>query len=485
MQPQPDTSGSPVGGRADARLAFFLNRNLLNLAKKALSQLCVAHKNAAFYPPQHPSFVQSIEATLNTFHEFFQFRKEATFHLLGEDLSFEETPLIEESLLYPALIQACQEQGIGGMTFVSGLEAREITRFVLLLRQSPEAVTERGGVPAALREEGISHVTTHQLLPIAEKKEDQDDLLDEEHRRLSRATFDEAVDTVQEIFRNIQLSKSLSIRRAKKVVHSMIDRLLDDQAAFLGLVTIKSYDQYTYTHSVNVAILSLSMGKMLSYDKNQLSVLGTSALLHDIGKIRVPLEILNKPGPFTAEEWAIMRRHPIYGAEILSEIPGLSKIAMVVSFEHNLRYDLSGYPPLRVPRRIHPFSAIVGIADAYDAITSTRVYQRAALPHRAMRILMEKRGKTFDPILVKIFVNMLGLYPMGSLVRLDTDELAVAYRPNPEDLNRPRVILLRDGRAAGEVVDLREVDHKSQRYRRSIVEALDPTRYRVNVSQFF
>jgi HD-GYP domain-containing protein (c-di-GMP phosphodiesterase class II) len=224
-----------------------------------------------------------------------------------------------------------------------------------------------------------------------------------------------------------------------------------------------------------------------------LTKLGIAALFHDIGKVDIPIEILNKPGPFNDEEWATMRRHPVMGVKAISKIRGLNEMAassMVAAFEHHIFYDKTGYPPVRKKRMPNFFSRIISIADQYDSMTSSRVYARIPYtPDKALSLMMERSGVQLDPLLFKIFTNIVGVYPIGTLVLLDSKELGLVFEsnPNPDRLDRPKVILITDrsGRKiTGKTVDLAEHTPDGV-FKRSISKALDPKKYNINLAEYF
>jgi HD-GYP domain-containing protein (c-di-GMP phosphodiesterase class II) len=176
------------------------------------------------------------------------------------------------------------------------------------------------------------------------------------------------------------------------------------------------------------------------------STLGLAALLHDIGKVRVPLEILTKPGKLTADEHEIMRRHPVYGAHLLRNLAGQNKLAMVVAFEHHANYDLSGYPQITTKNHPHLLARIVQVADAFDAATtSRRAYRKPATPEYAMSMVLGGAGTVFDPVVPAVLVRVLGVYPVGTVVELNTGDLGVVRRPGARDVTRPTVGVVRTG----------------------------------------
>jgi len=200
----------------------------------------------------------------------------------------------------------------------------------------------------------------------------------------------------------------LNLRKARAVVNSFIDIIAEDNIALPVVAMLKNYDEDTYHHSLNVSVLSLMIGERLQLSRELLMTLGLAALLHDIGKVRIPQELLNKPGKLTPDEMALIRRHPIYGAHALRDLPGLARLAMVVAFEHHANYNLSGYPPLAAKDLPHLLTRIVQIADVFDAMTSTRrLYRRPLMRVEALQVIFEGAGTLFDPVVAKMALRVL------------------------------------------------------------------------------
>jgi HD-GYP domain-containing protein (c-di-GMP phosphodiesterase class II) len=271
----------------------------------------------------------------------------------------------------------------------------------------------------------------------------------------------------------------------------LVDLLLQDDATLLGLTTLRSHDEYTYSHCVNVCILALTIGQRLEYERGALADLGVAALFHDVGKADIPLDILNKATDFTPEEWAIIRRHPILGVKSLLRLKGLDDVStkiVIAGFEHHLNYDLSGYPKMALPRKVTLFGRIISLADCYDAMTASRVYSRIPLsPDRALRLMLKKAGTAYDPLLMKVFVNCMGLYPVGTIVVLDTGEwgVVVGVPASPERRALPTITLIRD--AAGREIDgetLNLADPAVSATRR-IVSTADAARSQVDLARLF
>jgi HD-GYP domain-containing protein (c-di-GMP phosphodiesterase class II) len=257
------------------------------------------------------------------------------------------------------------------------------------------------------------------------------------------------------------------------------------------LTAIKNFDEYTFAHSVNVCILSVALGARLGLPKKKLSELGYGALFHDVGKVKLPLEIINKPAELTEEEWEKIQKHPVWGVKILLSRRALDRfslVAMVVAFEHHLKMDLSGYPQLSFKKDLNLYSRIVSIADVYDSMTSGRVYAKTPLtPDEALKQMMNQAGKSFDPVLLKVFINMLGIYPVGSVVLLDTGEVGVVIKSNPDQLSRPEVAIIADKNGKKEkveMIDLAGLHGKTGEYKRTILKTIDPRPYKLDIARY-
>jgi putative nucleotidyltransferase with HDIG domain len=226
---------------------------------------------------------------------------------------------------------------------------------------------------------------------------------------------------------------------ARGMVDNLAQAVAQNRTALIALTALKNYDNYTFTHMVNVSILTMAQARSLGIDGPLLREFGLAGLMHDIGKVRTPSAILNKPDALTDAELAIMKRHVLDGAEILRKTPEVPPIAAVVAFEHHLRQDGSGYPATVSRPRLNLATVLCSISDVYDAMRSQRKYQQSFPTERIKAVLDRNDGTQFDPHLVRRFVQLLGIYPPATLVRLNTDDAAVVLRPYAADPHRPRV----------------------------------------------
>lgn len=238
--------------------------------------------------------------------------------------------------------------------------------------------------------------------------------------------------------------EKVDFRDAEFTVTNILDNILENSGAAVNLINIKMFDDYTYTHSVNVATISLLIASKLGIDKKNLTELGIGALFHDIGKIRVPHKILNKNEKLSEEEFKIMKKHPEYVNEILKEQKGFSETGKVIAMQHHEKFDGTGYPYGVAGKEINYFARIVAIADVYDALTTDRVYRKAMLPYEAIRMILSWSGTQFDPELVGRLLNIISLYPPGSYVQLNTGEIGVVKRSEYGNFLKPEILIIRD-----------------------------------------
>ena len=319
-------------------------------------------------------------------------------------------------------------------------------------------------------------------------------------RKTKRLSKDKAIEayynaqgSVKEIVQKLSRGSQAGIRTAKRMVQNMVDLIHDDESLFLGLSAIQNYDDYTYTHSINVAILSMCLGSRIGLSRAALCHLGLCGLFHDLGKVEVPLEIINKPGKLTDQEWGKIREHPLLSVRQVLKLKtshDLKSKIILAPFEHHLNYDLTGYPQIPSKKRVSLFGRILHITDFYDAISSPRVYRTQPYSQdKALNLMLERAGKEFDTALLKVFINLMGIYPPGTLLVLDSNELGlVVSYPDKGERTRPRVVLLVKNAEGGfskvELVDLTEKDETSRRYKRNIVKSLHPETYSIQAASF-
>jgi putative nucleotidyltransferase with HDIG domain len=414
--------------------------------------------------------------------------------IVRDNFFFNNSRIIVTTDRYPifkAFWQEMRKRWIGEVEFLEEVKGEHLKDFVYLLSGLEEKNESNYlYVKKQLEYRNIESIEVGKL----ESFKDEESYIDsEEQKKYSKEVYFKSIGLVKEMVQNINQQKALNIRKAKRLMQNTVNAIMQDDSTLLGLANIKNFDEYTFNHSVNVAIYAIALGQRIGIPKKHLSHLGMAGLFHDMGKTKIPREILDKTGKLSPEEWSIMRSHPVVGTELIMKMKewGELSIRMIEgAFEHHLRYDLTGYPRLTRKRKISLFGRVVAVADFYDALVRPRVYNRFPyVSEKILGIMLERCGKDFDPAILKVFINMIGIFPLGTLVLLNTNEMGVVtqIQEDTELIDRPRVSLLyySDGEyRKGKVVDLREMDEATKDFKRSIVKTLDPNEYNINVAEF-
>jgi HD-GYP domain-containing protein (c-di-GMP phosphodiesterase class II) len=299
--------------------------------------------------------------------------------------------------------------------------------------------------------------------------------------------------SLKEVIGKVSDNRPAGIRKTVRIVQKTVDLVIDKRSVLLKMSTLRNHDDYTYTHSVNVSILAICLGQHIGLSKNALETLGICGLFHDLGKVDVPLKILNKQGKLSDHEYKEIQKHSLNSVRHIAKLRApreLRSKIMLAPFEHHLKYDLSGYPRSWRSKPVSLFGRILTIVDVFDAITSARIYRSESIsPVQALKMMNESAGKDFDPILLKAFINMLGVFPVGTMVALDTGEMGiVSENPEKGDGLHPLVTILvpaeDQGYTRGETVDLSERETPGGRYKRSVMNTYNPALYGVQPSEF-
>ncbi len=310
---------------------------------------------------------------------------------------------------------------------------------------------------------------------------------------MARKTYSHALTSILSLSAKGGMRKKVGIQKSKRVVQGMIEILTKDESVLLGMSTIRNYDDYTYTHSVNVAILAMCVGRRLGLSQNLVEQLGLSGLFHDLGKVDVPIELISKTTQLTDEEYEKVKTHSIHSVRQIIRLNAdhLLKSRLVLPpFEHHLGVDLSGYPQTDRKASLSLLGRILAVADHYDAMTSSRSYRQVPIsPDVALKIMIEEAGTALDPVILKIFIEMMGVYPVGSLLVLDSQEVGLAARtPENAEAGRPVVCLLYRGRdnkiKKGKYVDLSERHPQTGKFLRTIKDCYHPAVFGIQPADF-
>jgi len=473
--PDRDQLESPeeiVAQTAASTKAPFATPKKLARAKELVRSFAVSHTNAQLYPVTHPLLGQSMDELVTAVGALVEAGfADVTINLYKATLFVENQVFPEESVTYRKLISELLDRGISALTFSDGFTREDASALIGLLAE--EKIRDIDAARIYLEQQGAAHLT---IAETTELDETDKEAKQKENKARAREVYNSGVAAMRDVETQVKLGRVFEVEPLQNVVSAMLDNLFQDPAAVLGLTAIKSHDDYTLNHAINVCILSLSVGAALGLDGDSLRSLGLSALLYDLGKVRIPEDILNKQGPLTGDEWQIVKSHATEGADLLKRIQLVDQMPMIVAYEHHLRHDMQGYPDGQTTQEQHLFSKVVALCDAYDAMTTRRPFRREIRPDKALAVLMQGRGKAYDPGLTKSFVAMLGIYPMGAVVKLEDGSTAVVFRVNNDDLLHPRVKVLADAEGRWfsdpQILDLRVIDPQSGDFAHAIVECV-------------
>jgi HD-GYP domain-containing protein (c-di-GMP phosphodiesterase class II) len=450
----------------------FSSAKRLARARELVRALAVAQTNAQLYPQTHPTVAQSIDELVAAVSGVMELGfEEITVNVYKGTLFVEDHVLPEDSVTYAKLIEDLLARGISALTVTEEFSRPDAEVLIAVL--TADNISDLDAASAFLEERKVTAVIFSETAILEEEGTGEEA---RESKARAHRTYAAGIGAMRDVETQVKLGKVFEVSPLQDVVNSLLNSLFTDPAAVLGLTAIKSHDDYTLNHAINVCILSLSLGATLGLDEESLKSLGLSALLYDLGKVRIPEDILNKEGPLTADEWQIIKSHASEGADLLKRIQLVDQMPMIVAYEHHLRHDMQGYPDPSSGQEQHLFSKVVALCDAYDAMTTSRPFRKEIRPDKALAVLMQGRGKAYDPSITKVFVAMLGIFPMGAVVRLSNASTGVVFRVNRDDLLHPRVKILIDaeGRWIDDphVVDLRLIDSASGTNAMSITECI-------------
>lgn len=470
--------------------------SLQPLGRSLVVSCYAAAQSLRIYPIENTTVQNALDEMYRIVRRLLDREGTLELRVVGDFLFLNDARLRLELTDYAAfsyLLGAFARHGVGRVELGADVKREALAALLTLLLTegaSDEASFER--FEEKLRRTAAADI---EVQPVrgAEQPEDAND--EDSAKEAAKLTYFQSVHVAKEVLTDIRIGRAVNLRRVKRAIQSIVDQVLNNETSMLGMTALRDYDEYTFTHCVNVCILSVIIGQKLGLSRIQLYELGLGALFHDLGKQRVDTEILNKPGKLTDEEWAAIQRHPTDGLLALFSMRGLSEApyrTMLLAYEHHMKVDLTGYP--RNIRRREPtlFSRIVATADGFDAATSRRSYQQQPWPpDEVLREMRDNPHRGHDPLLVKALINVTGVFPVGTCAILDTNELAVvtSCNPDPKKLHQPCVKIIADanGMMLTEpfTAELSEMNQETGRPRRAILKTIDPDRYGIKISDYF
>ena len=376
----------------------------------------------SLYPSHHPGYVGAIAAGLEAASALVADGGSVRIAIKDDACYLDDELLPHASLAFASLLGLFLDRGVESMSLIDPIiedDYNGLVEFLIGLRSDPP-----GGGSIRLNEE-----TLHGL--------------DQSVSELQKSYLG-AVGSLRRAGQRLAGAGSLELSPVMDAVDVMVDQSLSSGAASLLLSTISSHDEYTFYHSVNVCLMVVAMARLVGLDRDEVVAMGAGAVLHDVGKVAIAHRTLNHPGRLSGDQWQEIAMHPQEGAQAILAAGGPGhEIAAAVALEHHARYDGLGYPHVPSRKEPHLFSSMVSVVDVYDALTSRRPYRRSHTPNRALQLLLQGAGTAFDPEMVKLFIQMMGIFPPGSVLRLESGELVVVVE-HGLDVPDLKGVLIRD-----------------------------------------
>ncbi len=419
-------------------------------------------KNISLYPEGHPTIDQGAESLRSLLAPVLE-----TFGTLSIDIIDGETHVDGRSYrcandIVPQEIQVLTDLGIESLTFEAGVRGVE-------LRALAESLTNRG--TDVFQSSGKARVA--QL--VAVDAGGQPRQWPDKPAQAWDSSYAEALERANETFDGVAAGSQIDLDELGALVQVITESVAGNSTALSQVLLLKEFENHTYCHSVNVTVLSLLIAERIGLADAVAAVIAEAALLHDIGKMRIPKEILNKPGPLDPREWQVVRRHPRVGAEILLHMDGLHPLTPTVALEHHMDYVGGGYPEVGQGHRPHPISQLVAVADIYESLTGARSYRDPATPQMACLILARLAGEKLNPAFVRTFVSAITFFPAGTIVRTNLNEIGLVVATSEKEPVHPTIRLIEDGGLAPvETVTDTSLRDDSGQYLRHIEETLRP-----------
>lgn len=474
------------------------SRVFLDRSRDALQQLAVLLRNSYLHDLSNQVFEEPLQKLEKVLGRLLQSEGRFRLERGGEELFANGVRLrmeIRTLHSYKYVLTELRKRDVGGIAFESQPSVEALNGLLEVLSRHRVADLDDESAPHLLSviNEALSEraIVSIKLLDLREETPVPDDEARAPDRR-DRAVnaYQQALDFIRDSMLSVDSPAQVNLRKAKRTVQKLVDLSYEEGGGFslAGMASIKQHDDYTFNHMVNVCVLAIAFGQRLGLRRQDLAQLGLCALYHDMGKLHIPLDVLNTHTDLSEKEWAVMGNHTVFAARTLFPLIANDRGTVnriLTALQHHLRYDGTGYPRLRIRTTQSLYARITAIVDTFDAMTTKRIYQRQYLPDEAIALMHRFAGQRYDPLLVKAFVNCMGIYPIGSTVALSTGELAVVVEsnPDPERIHQPKVRIVTDKTqqtVAALLADLSHPDHKG----RTIRHCVDPEKYGINSSHY-
>jgi len=439
---------------------------MLEKIENSFKDLISCLQIARLYPDWHPEFKKSTDKAFASLQDVLGERQDLVIGIIGEELAFEKEIFFELSKIVKPAILFLKEKGIERIQFLRGLKNEELSKFITFLIAPKEESKHEPQEELILL--GIKNIVVGKIKVSASSSLAAN--VESAEQAISYLnTYEAALGNVTDSLENMLDAKAIDRLALRLTVNNVMDSLLGRYQEFLNFATIKRHDVKTFSHIINVSILSMFFSSKLGFSKENVLDIGTAALFHDIGKLYISRKILQKPAKLTEEEFTKIKSHVTTGAQILLKyVDDLGTLPVVICFEHHLKYDLSGYPKISFYQRPHIASQIVSICDVYDALTQRRGYKNDYPPKMIYDLMTKEKGTGFSPELLEHFFKIMGVWPVGTIVSLNDGRIAVVREENEDAIFSPKVEVIAPSERRG------MIDLKATRDENRIEHSLNP-----------
>ena len=420
-----------------------MKENIERTFRELISALHVGR----LYGSEHSQFKKSVEKAYTALAYVLNERQELVMGIVGEEIAFEKEIFFELSEVAKPIILFLKDRGIEKICFLRGIQAQEIGKFISFLLIPKEDMEHE--IQEYLSGAGIKNIVVSRIkvAAVADKVREAVD-----HLSIYEDSLHKVNNSIETLI-NEEMFDQISLRYALKGV---MENLIGRYQELLDFATVKKYDTRTFSHILNVSILAMYFSSRLGMEKEDVLDIGTAALFHDIGKIYISRKLIRKESKLSEEEFAMIKSHVVLGAGILlKHVDKLGVLPVVVSFEHHLKYNLTGYPKLAFAYKPHMASLIVSICDVYDALSQRRGYKRSYPPEAIYELMIKEKGSAFEPNLLDRFFKIVGVWPVGTKVQLSDGRIATVKEVNSDEMFLPKVEVSSGEEEKKEIVDLK------------------------------
>jgi HD-GYP domain-containing protein (c-di-GMP phosphodiesterase class II) len=448
--------------------------------EELITRLARSMQMSQVYGDSHDLTIEAVDRMLDQLKTLFAVQDEITIGIIGDELAYETQPLYEYSQNKASFIQFLRNRGVKKITFLRGLERTEAAKAVRLLISRGQKIDTPEAARAALQAAGVRHIALGDVGP-ADRMPEEKAPSETPQRRATRS-YNQSIQFLTQTFQELKSNQNLRVDNARQIVEGLIKNLLQNKNLLLILSSIRGHDENMFMHGVNVSIFTLLQAEVLGLEEKYLIDMGMASLLHDVGKLAVSRDQIKALESKTRAEWTpedekAAMTQDIAGAKILLETEGIPVLASIVAFEHGMRYDMKGPKRKIYGKSLNLVSMMLSISDAYDQLRRKPAYYEEGGPEKAYDEMMADSGKLYHPDLLENFFSVIGVFPPGTLVELDTGEVALVIQSSMLDKRRPQVEIIYD--STGErykeprIVNLVEKDKRGQ-YKRSVVRSIPP-----------